>query len=437
MQPVRNQVSHEEDCQEGGFMQMNTVNMLNGFHGSVNKSINFDMRVGSHNAPGQLRANAAKPNTGNVFGAQCKVTISSEGRKLSGRMKAAEPKGLAAAGTERFLLRQQRDDEINKSEQSDLLGEISSLMSSVKNSYAAGEDKETITNKQEALNRLLDLKARQEEENKQRVEDAVNGATGASKEQEEIDRKNADLYLMLKSLEEKKEDEGGNTGTSGAKGDAADTEGIQGAGDQFQESASMLGASAAKRELVAKGMIDDMYGSGYERLAKADAMMHEIQAELDLAAESLCKANLSEAERNQLMFEHMERAGNMMMSNYGEIMDLRRKGHQEIQDAKELELRHIDVNPLDGVEKAKQTIMDAGAAAALHEVSQDTLDKASDALEERVQEAIDRRDDIVSGSDGNEEQEKAEEIAEEKEAERLEEKELEREELEKNPNLMN
>lgn len=400
-------------------MQMNTVN---GFY----NHLNFDMRVGNSNSLNHLRGNVAKTNTGNVFGPQCKVTISREGRKLSEQMPESEPKRFTAVSTERLLLRQQKQDEMSKSEQSDTLSEISSLMSSIKSSYAAGEDKETIENKQEALNRLLNLKAQQEEENKQRVKDAASSAVGASKEQEEIDRKNSDLYLLLKTLEEKEEDEEGGSGTKSDTVDAGDENGQSSIGDGFWQSASMLGASAAKRELAAKGMIDDMFNSGYGRLAKADEVMHEIQAELDLAAESLGKANLSEAEKNQLVSEHIERATNMMLSDYGEMRDLRRKGHQEIQDAKELELKHIEVNPLGGVDKAKQMILDAGAAAALHEVSQGTLDKASKELEERVQEEIDKRNDVGIDSDVEDEQERIDEI--------LEEKELEQEKLEKNSN---
>lgn len=408
------------------------INMLNGFHRNVNDSANFNMRVGNGNPPGP---NVLKTSIGNVFGAQCKVTISREGRILSEQMKAAEPKRFTAASTERLLLRQQKQDEMSKKEQADTLSEISGLMSSIKNSYDAGEDKETIANKQEALNRLFALKEQQERENKQRAEDAAGSAAGASKEQEEIDKKNADLYLLLKTLEEKDEEE--HVDDTGAKSDTADAEDDQGSvGDQFQESASMLGASAAKRELAAKGMIDGMFDSGYGRLAQADAMLHEIQEELGLAAESLGKENLSAEERDQLMSEHIARANNMMMSNYGEMMDLRRKGHQEIRDAKELELKHIAIDPLDGVDRAKQTILDAGAAAALQEASQGTLDRASGELEKKVQEEIDKRNDVGAVSDQDEEQKKAEEIAEEKEAEKLEEERLQQEEIYKNSNLL-
>ena len=379
---------------------------------NITTANHINMRI-ENNINNSLHARRNKsiisPNTNSVFSPQCKVTISREGRKLSEQSRAEEGRRFASGSAERLLLREQRQSEQGKNEQSDTLKEISGLMTEIKNSYAAGEDRETIAEKQDALNRLLDLKARQEEENEQRIKDAESSAAGAAREQEEIDRKNADLYLMLKTLEEKDEDEQ-DGGDSGAKKDGADTdESGDRVGDQFQQSADMLGASAAKRELQATGMIEGMFQSGYGRLAEADAMMHEVQAELDLAAESLDKENLSEAEKDQLMAEHIERANAMMSANYGEMMDLRRKGHQEIRDAQEVSLKHIAVSPLDGVDAAKQSIMEAGVAAAFHEVSQDTLDKASEELEERVQEAIDKRNDTTDLPKEDEEQAKAEE----------------------------
>lgn len=375
----------------------------------------------------QRHKNTITLNNNSVFGPQCKVTISREGRKLSEQSSAEEAERFTAGSAERLLLREQRQSEQSRDEQSDTLKEISGLMAEIKNCYAAGDDKETIAEKQEALNRLFELKARQEEENEQRVKDAESSAAGASREQEEIDKKNADLYLMLKTLEEKDENEQ-ESGEAGAEEEEAGTDGAKDrVGDQFQQSADMLGASAAKRELQATGMIEGMFESGYGRLAEADAMMREVRAELDLAVEALAKENLSEAERDQLMAEHVERAGAMMNANYGEMMDLRRKGHQEIRDAQEVSLKHIAVSPLDDVGAAKQAIMDAGVTAAFHEVSQGTLDKASEELEERVQEAIDKRNDITDTPKEDEEQAKAEldKAAEEDEA--LEEKQMEQE----------
>ena len=56
-----------------------------------------------------------------------------------------------------------------------------------------------------------------------------------------------------------------------------------------------------------------------------------------------------------------------------------------------------------------QACLDSGVDAALNEVSQGTIEKASDELEQRVQELIDKRNDITSST---EETEEAQETAE-------------------------
>ena len=90
-------------------------------------------------------------------------------------------------------------------------------------------------------------------------------------------------------------------------------------------------------------------------------------------------------------------------------MKLREAGIQETKAARELELKHIKLTPLDGVDRARQSILDSGVDAALNEVSQGTIEKASDELEQRVQELIDKRNDITSST---EETEEAQETAE-------------------------
>ena len=119
----------------------------------------------------------------------------------------------------------------------------------------------------------------------------------------------------------------------------------------------------------------------------------------------------------------METAKGMLMSNYDEIMHLRSSGIQETKDARELDLKHIQDSPLDGVKQAKQKILQTGADSAQNEVAQSTLDKASKELEQRVQEAIDKRNEAPA------EAEDVEEVVKEKEAETNEEK-LEQERLE-------
>lgn len=99
------------------------------------------------------------PMASDIFGPQCKVTLSREGKKLSRESAQEAPRNFMAASTERLLLREQQQAETNKKESSNMLDEISGLMDSIRNSYSSGEDKETIAKKQDALQRLLDLKA--------------------------------------------------------------------------------------------------------------------------------------------------------------------------------------------------------------------------------------------------------------------------------------
>lgn len=358
-----------------------------------------------------------------LFGPQCKVTISREGKKLSKESAQENQRSSMASSAGRLLMREQQQAETDKKESSNMLDEISGLMDAIRNSYASGEDKETIAKKQDALQRLLDLKARQDQENKQCAEDAADSAVAASKEQGEIDQKNADLYLLLKSLEEQEDKVSGSRSEEESATD--DTEHKPGGiGDEFTQAASMLGVSAAKRELQAKGTIDALRDDGYNKIAKANEMMQEIQAELDSAKEAAGREGLSMEERQELVSGHMETAKGMLMSNYDEIMHLRSSGIQETKDARELDLKHIKINPLEGVKQAKQTILQTGVDAAQNEVAQSTLDKASKELEQRVQEAIDKRNEAPAES------EDVEEVAKEKEVEADEEK-LEQEQLER------
>ncbi|MDE6363042.1 MAG: hypothetical protein K2L86_02050 [Lachnospiraceae bacterium] len=387
-------------------------------------------QVQNHNPAAWMRGKVQQnAKAQDVFGAQCKVTISREGRKLSKESQEEAAGGFAVGSAQRRLLRTQEQAETEQKEQTSILDEISNLMSEIRNCSSGGGG-DTIDKKQEALQRLIDLKARQEEENKQRAETAASSAAAASKGQQAVDQKNADLYMMLKSFEEQEDDgESAGKGSDGKSSGAAKEEQKLGSvGEQFEHAASMLGVSAARREMQATAAIDELMNDGYDRIARSNAMMQEVQAEINLAMEAAGRENLSEEERRELVSGHMESASGMMKSNYTEMMNLRRSGIQETKDARDLELEHIRLNPLDGVAQVKQTILDSGVDAALNEVSQGTIEKASDELEQRVQELIDRRNEITSDADEREETqetaEKTDQIIMEKDEEQDEEAEV-------------
>lgn len=141
-------------------MQMN-MNMIDNYR---------SFQVQKYNPAALMRGKVQQTaKAQDVFGAQCKVTISREGRKMSEEAKTGT-KGVAAGVAERRLLRAQEHKENEQKEHTSILEEISSMMSDVQSSFSAGADEGTAAKKQEALQRLFDLKARQEEENKQQVE---------------------------------------------------------------------------------------------------------------------------------------------------------------------------------------------------------------------------------------------------------------------------
>ena len=264
------------------------------------------------------------------------------------------------------------------------------------------------------MQRLIDLKARQEEENNKLTEYAADSAASASMGQQEVDQKNADLYMMLKSFEEQEDkEEGAGEDASDKSNGAGQEEKLGSAGEQFEQAASMLGVSAAKREMQVTAAVDELMQDGYDKIAQSYAMMHDVQTELNLAMEAAGKENLSEEERRELVSGHLASANGLMRSNYAEMTKLRKSGIQETKDARELEQEHIRLNPLDGVAQAKQTILDNGVDAALNEVSQGTIEKASDELEQRVQELIDKRNDITSDEDESEKAQETEEKTDE------------------------
>ncbi len=383
-------------------MQMN-MNMIDNYR---------SFQVQKYNPAALMRGKVQQTaKAQDVFGAQCKVTISREGRKMSEEAKTGT-KGVAAGVAERRMLRAQEHKENEQKEHTSMLEEISSMMSDVQSSFSAGADEGTAAKKQEALQRLFDLKARQEEENKQQVENAADSAAAASKGQEEIDQKNADLYMMLKSFEEDDGGEGTGEGAADKPSGAAQEEKL-GNAEQFDQTATMLGVSAARRELQATAVIDDLMNDGYDKIKQSYAMMHDVQKELALAQEAAGKDHLSEEERRELVSGHLASATDMMKSNYAEMMNLRTAGIQETKDARELELKHIKLTPLDGVDRARQSILDSGVDAALNEVSQGTIEKASDELEQRVQELIDKRNDITAGTEESEKTQEAEEKTDE------------------------
>lgn len=383
-------------------------------------NLNADMRVATNNhftqRPGGKSGNQG---AGNVFGAQCRVTISREGRKLSEESKQSSAQGVQAAQAERLLLREQKQSSDYKDAYSRILDELNGLKNAI-NSVGAAEDKETVEKKQAALDKMAELKKQQEEENERRRKEAAGNAADAAKQQTEIDRKNTELYIMLKSFEEREEDGSGSAHRTDSEEEEQD--GTGGIGEQIQESASMLGVSAARREMQAKGVIGELEDEGLALLSQVNGMVNDIYAMMDDAKQAMNDDSLSDEEKMRRVSEAGDRAKAAVAASFGDMARMQAKGLQMRQDARELGLRHIEINPLDGVAGVQRDMMNLAADAALGEVAQKALDDHSQELEDRVQEEIDRRNDITVSPKEDEEEEKT--------AEELEQEELQQEKTE-------
>lgn len=375
----------------------------------------------SHSVGARIASNAVSNNlsagkahgkvSGLDAGPQCKVTISREGRRLSGQ---AQARSVQAGQMERVLLRQQDQKEKYKEEHSRLVDEIASLRNTLNNTGAVA-DKETIEKKQMALDEMESLKKLQEEENKQRLKAAAGGIAGISEEQGEVDKENADLYVMLKSFEEEEEDGEGQEVSGETEDGEAAAENADSMSDKIRQSAGMLGVSAARREMASKDVVEELRQDGMDKLAQVKSIMNEITGGLKEAEEIMRDDSYGDAERYQLATEALGRSRDILMSSMGDLIEMRGKALQELQDARELKLKRLEMDPLENVGGARERLMTLASEAAFSEASEKVLSEASQELADRVQEEIDKRNDAAPDTkdEVQEEEKTAEEIREE------------------------
>lgn len=369
-------------------------------------------------------------NAGSMFGAQCRVTISREGRKLSEQKGAHAAQSAQSIKAEKLLLRQQEqtagtDDA--KNEYLELLEEIDSKINAISHSYASGEDDETVLKKQQLIKAMREQKQKQLEENQRNAKEAQQLAMQSSEFQQEIDDNNRDLLIMLESIRESEKceeerEKSRNGDSEGAQTEnKADTEG--GVGDVIKNAAAHFGAASARREMDVTGMIRALGEDGHNYIAKADAIVRGAADELANIQDALASDDFSEDEKKQIVLNYHEK----MMADRGgfnqyrhsgiqEIKDARRRGIQEIKDARECRIKHIADNPLQGVEETKKSMLQSAVDAAVNEASQGKLEETSEELEDKVEELIDERND-VSHSEVEEEEEQEQLASNEEDAE--------------------
>lgn len=363
--------------------------------------------------------------TGGMFGAQCKVSISSEGKKLSKQSQQPVSQNSKITELSRLMDRQEEQSQRLTDDYSRMVDSVNDLINKVKNTGGTA-DKETIEKAQEALDTLKEQKEKQEEENERLIQQATDAVTFTAKQQEEIDKSNSDLLVMLKSMEDKDQE---NDQNDDSQEDRNDTD-ASNVGTEIRDSASQLKSSALRKMQLAEDKIDGLEENGLEMLSQVNDMINDIKGDLDQAEAALGDESLSAEERMQMAAEYAGRAETKAMDKMDDMLMLKGKGMQSRQDYRDLKLKQIAINPMQNVSKTQGILMDAAVDAVWREASQGIIEDASQELTDRVQEEIDQRNDITPTPEEQTEEEQQEILENKQEEEKLEEEELAQEKIE-------
>ncbi len=382
--------------------------------------------------------------TENAFGAECKVTISQEGKALSSQQQQAArtEKSAQSVKAERMMRRSQEEAERDKSmkeEYRDKLDEIDKKISTLNSSYNKKKDRdETIGKQQEVLRAMRNLKEFQEEQSQRLAKEAQQVAMQSAGYQNEIDENNRELLTLLKTMEEeeKAEDEreggeaaeGGNDGSMSASGTADSVS------DVIKNSADHYIMSSAEREWGVQEAITGLSDLGHYRLKLADTITQNVldatkniraamddELYTDEQIEDMMKLLVDGTTKPGLAEEYRKRGWKIgMQLNYDDVEYSRSWGLQNLQDAQELKIQHLGDNTARSAQETKKSMMLSAVDAALGEARQSGLDKESQELADEVKKLIDERSDADNIRQNREEDEEEQEKKMEKKEEQTE-----------------
>lgn len=355
---------------------------------------------------GSPGTNQLQTENGNVFGPECKVTISRKGKDLSKQQTAQAETGVRdtqSVKEERMLLRRQEEAELEKDIREgyrEELNKIEKQLAGCSTSYARMERNKkvcdaalmnkTIDEEQELMKAMRSQKQFQTEEGQRRAREAQQMATQLSQGQEEIDENNRDLLTLLKTMEEaeKTEDEQEN---GGAKSEVSRTSATgTSAGDIIRNSATQFMTSAVNREAGVEELLDTIDESGHWFLNTSNSITRNILTE----TKNIRAALDDKAFTDENITEMMQLLQDGMGLNYDNVKNFRSFGMKVQRDVREVKIQHIADASLKDVQETKESMMLSATSAAMGEARQSSLDKASQELADEVQELIDKRNDV-------------------------------------------
>lgn len=369
---------------------------------------------------------------GSLFGPECRVTISQEGRNLSGLWTAQSEAGVRndeSVRKERALLRQQDEAELAaeiREGYREELNEIDEQIKALNASYASWEEemkidtdfqnstlgdamKETVKELKSLREAMQEQKDFQTEEAKRRMMEAQQMAMQQSARcNEEIDENNRDLVTLLRTIEEaeKAEDGQADEGTESGSGASGAGDSVS---DAIRSSALQFMMSSADREKGVEEMLESAGESGRSYFDAADAVTQSVLQK----TEDIRAALDNEAFTDEQIEGMMLKLRDEMKSNYRDVKYSRSFGMDVLRNVRDARIQHVGDDPLKGVAEAKKSMMLSAADAALGEARRSGLDKASGKLAEEVQRLIDERNDIERIPEEKKEEEEREKLQEE------------------------
>ncbi|MDE7353630.1 MAG: hypothetical protein K2O06_11350 [Acetatifactor sp.] len=355
--------------------------------------------------------NQAQIKSNNMFGPECRVTISQEGRKR-GRQQTDQAgvdgqsvQNAQSAKKERMLFRQLDEAELAKKVREgyrERLNEIDKQITDYNTSYDKTEMSKVVYNAslmEKTIDEQLKLRTAMQdqkrylmEESQRRVREAQQLAMQSAQYKEEIDENNRDLLTLLKTMEEaekaEENQENGGVKADGNGNDAANAG--NSVSNIIENSADQFIASSINRERMVEEMLTGVEESGRWFLEKADYITRNVlQKSSDIRA-ALDDPSFTDGQIAEMMQSFQEE----MALNYEDVKDFRGFGLQVLRETKEDKLKYMADDPMKGMLQTKKSMMRSAADAVIGEARQSSLDKASQELADEVKKLIDERNDV-------------------------------------------
>lgn len=341
-----------------------------------------------------------------MFGPECEVAISEEGRNLSKQQTDRKEKdALDAQSSEktRMLLRQLEEDQLAEKKRQGYYDELEELEKQIKVmnaaygrmrsdlSYHDPLMKELALQQQLLQEKMQEQKDFQEEESLRRLVEAQRmAALQTSQYKEEIDENNRDLVTMLKTMEEaEKAENAQENGVPESDGDgASDTE--NSAGDTIRNSAEWLMKSSLNHERGVEELSDMIGNSGNWFLSQANGIAQNLLKRSASIKGAIADRSFTDGQIDEMMqsFRREVKAKSEEAYIAGSF------GTQVLRDMRDVKLQRIADNPLQSMQQTKNGMMQAAVDAVLGEARNSSLGKASDKLAEEVEELIDERNHV-------------------------------------------